>query len=92
MLAQFKPTMKTQGNLLHMAEYLVPCVPVKRLDIETLHSDFMDTLRMMYYDQETQGQLYSFSDVKYKKLNASQLEEMHNTRVLVKAYCEPAFV
>jgi len=65
---------------------------VKHLDIQTLHSDFMDTLRMMYYDQETQGQLYSLSDVKYKKLNASQLEEMHNTRVLVKAFCEPAFV
>jgi len=92
MLAQFKSTTKTKGNLLHMPEYLVPCVPVKHLDIQTLHSDFMDTLRMMYYDQETQGQLYSLSDVKYKKLNASQLEEMHNTRVLVKAFCEPAFV
>ena len=71
MLAQFKPTIKTQGNLLHVPEYLVPCVPVKHLDILTLHSDFMDTLRMMYYDQETQGQLYSMSDLNYKKLSAS---------------------
>ena len=92
MLAQFKSTTSTKGNLLHMPEYLVPCVPVKRLDLQTLHSDFMDTLRMMYYDQEAQGQLYSLTDVKYKKLSASQLEEMHNTRVLVKVYCEPAFV
>jgi hypothetical protein len=70
-------------------------MPLKALDQTRVNCDFSNTLQMMYYDQEHQGQMYSLGDIEISPkdfVEKQALLEMQRARVVFRINCLPVFL